>query len=385
MQREDTIRRSSSTSSAAVSRTVSQENTQRASSTTNASANGCMFDSQAQALSPYTVLTGLIDRPAPGQDENWMLDLQLMNHYSTHTQDILAEQHSGTEIQRIWREEIPKVAFGADYCMHALLGFSALHKAHVEPYNAPMLRTCAVDHLDRALVFYREHGHPTTAENAIAKFAFTWLVALFAYAVPPSVPAIDAIGELLLLVRGIDTVLAETWFWVSEGPFAPLLAAGPHGPVLQPPAGHGLPEGMEIGLSHLDYMLGMEPMRPGDRRTCTLVLEELNQVYSNVLRQQGQNSVETIFCFPKQDAAAFSALIKRRLPQALVILAYYCVLLDVLDGGPSAGRWWVDGWAARVLQDVMSTLEEQWQSWIEWPVQSVMLKQTLAPMDLLMS
>lgn len=122
---------------------------------------------------------------------------------------------------------MPKVAFAHDYVMHGLLGFSALHKAHLEPSNAPNLHAIAVDHLDKALVVYRaESAKPTTAENASAKFAFTWIVALFAYAIPPSLPPIDAIVELFMLVRGIDASLSETWFWVSQGPFAPLLTRG---------------------------------------------------------------------------------------------------------------------------------------------------------------
>jgi hypothetical protein len=163
--------------------------------------------------SPFTVLTGLIDRPLPSQDDTgWMLDLQLMHHYLTHTRYILTEHDEMDNVLQIWQEEMPKVAFSSNYCMHALLGFAALHKAYLQPIEAPMLRTCAVDHLDKALVLYREHAATTTAENANAKFAFTWLVALFAYAIPPSVPPIDAIVELFLLVKGIDTILSETWY-----------------------------------------------------------------------------------------------------------------------------------------------------------------------------
>ncbi|KAK5127661.1 hypothetical protein LTR85_007002 [Meristemomyces frigidus] len=369
--REDTKnRRTSATSSSSVSRTTSQEATQ--SSTANASASSSAIDTPVQA-SPFTVLTGLIDRPLPGQDANWMLDLQLMHHYLTHTKYILTEHHDMAHIIQLWQEEMPKVALTSDYCMHALLGFAALHKAHLEPMQAPMLRTCAVDHLDKALVLYREHGQPTTAENADAKFGFTWLVALFAYAVPPSVPPIDAMVELMLLVKGIDTVLSETWFWVSQGPFAPILAAGPQVPFTQPPEGYSLPEGMDFGLNHLDYMLGVDAMMPDDRTACALILAELKQMYDIVLKQQGQSSIASILMFPKQDSAPFSALIKRRTPQALIILAYYCVLLDVLNS-----RWWIHGWAARVIRDIMETLDEEWQTWIEWPVQSVLLKQTPA-------
>jgi len=77
-----------------------------------------------------------------------------------------------------------------------------------------------------------------------------------------------------------------------------------------------------------------------------------------------------ILCFPKQESAAFAQLIKRRVPQAMVILAYYCVLLDVLNS-----RWWIRGWSTRVLRDVVGSLDEQWRQWIEWPVESVLMKE----------
>lgn len=131
-----------------------------------------------------------------------------------------------------------------------------------------------------------------------------------------------------------------------------------------------LPDGMDFGLNHLDFMLGVDVMLPDDRRTCALILAELKQIYESVLQGQGTCSVASILCFPKQDSGKFAQLIKRRVPQALVILAYYCVLLDILDT-----RWWIHGWSTRVLRDVLGTLDEQWRHWIEWPVQSILNKQ----------
>ena len=37
---------------------------------------------------------------------------------------------------------------------------------------------------------------------------------------------LDAMVELFMLVKGIDASLTETWFWVSQGPFAPILTRG---------------------------------------------------------------------------------------------------------------------------------------------------------------
>lgn len=159
-------------------------------------------------------------------DTAWQPDLQLMHHYMTHTQDLLSEPNSFHADQEIWQVEMPKAAFRSDFLLHALLGFAALHKAHIEADNSSQLHDSAVRHLDQALVLYRSRNRPADAENSDAKFLFTWIVALFAYANPPSSPPIDAMVELFMLVRGIDVVLSETWFWVSEGPFASIMRKG---------------------------------------------------------------------------------------------------------------------------------------------------------------
>lgn len=314
-----------------------------------------------------------------------------MHHYMTHTQLIVTEHQ---DLERIWQVEMPKIAFTSDYVMHALLGFSALHKAHIEPELAPALRASAVEHLDQALVSYRQDSGPATADNSDARFAFTWLVALFAYAIPPSQPPIDAMVELFLLVKGIDAILAETWFWVSQGPFSPMLTRSLQDAVALPSEGsaniallglppnpafspsmlteidrYALPEGLDFGIGHLDFMLGIDSMIPDDRRICALILAELKQIFNNVIKRQGSCGVASILCFPKQDSAPFSDLLKRRVPQALIILAYYTVLLDILNS-----RWWIHGWAARVLQDIIATLDDRWKHWIEWPIQTVLMK-----------
>lgn len=145
--------------------------------------------------------------------------------------------------------------------------------------------------------------------------------------------------------------------------------------ILTLPNRYSLIAGTDLGLNHLDFMLTVDMMMPEDRRVASLILAELKQLYNMVFRAQGACSMASILCFPKQDSAAFSQLIKRRVPQALIMLAYYCVLLDVLDS-----RWWIRGWASRVLRDILGSLEEPWRQWVEWPARSVLMKGRRSPM-----
>jgi hypothetical protein len=144
----------------------------------------------------------------------------------SHTKDVFCEHSQHEYAVHIWQKELCKVAFSCDFVLHALLAFTALHKAHVEPDNALMLRTSAVDHADKAMVLYRQETAMGITENANEKFVFAWLVALFAYAIPPSGPPIETIASLFSIVKGIDAVLVESWYAVAGGPFAALLTRG---------------------------------------------------------------------------------------------------------------------------------------------------------------
>ncbi len=76
------------------------------SSSATASAPTSAEPTSSLARSPFAVLTGLIDRPMPGEDGHWMLDLQLMHHYLTHTKYIL------TEHQDMVGQDIPTLLEG---------------------------------------------------------------------------------------------------------------------------------------------------------------------------------------------------------------------------------------------------------------------------------
>jgi len=324
-----------------------------------------------------------------------MLDLELMHHFMTSHVEVMTENF-GMDV--LWQQTLPNMGLQFPYVMHALLGFSALHIATISPERAPVLRASAVKHLDQALVLYRQDTGPSIAQNSDARFCFTWLIALFAFAIPPAVPPIDALCELFSLIKGIEITLQDTMFWVAQGPFAPMLTQtfveqGILGQTMNFPmayafaAGSGigntdciaseLPEGMDFGLNHLDFMIGMHSMVPDERRTCVLVLAELKQTYSSMLHMRGNCGISSIMCWPQENKTAFASLLKRRNPQALIILAYYSVLLDLLDG-----RWWLQGWGRMLLRNVIGSLGDEWKSWVDWPMQTVLMKQPSQPQGL---
>jgi hypothetical protein len=60
-------------------------------------------------------------------------------------------------------------------------------------------------------------------------------------------------------------------------------------------------------------------------------------------------------------------MVEERCPQALVIVAVYCVLLK-----RTGQVWWIKGKAEDLLRVVKSELvRQEWDEWLAWPVEEV--------------
>ncbi|GIZ43373.1 hypothetical protein CKM354_000660300 [Cercospora kikuchii] len=319
---------------------------------------------------------------SPGST-NWQLDLQLMHHYMSYTKGVLGEISDQAFIVHIWKNELPKIAFSHDHALNALLGLVALHKATVMLEQASSLRSCAIEHMDLAAMQLQRANEACTAEAASAHYVSRWLALLFGYAaatqsvgnasepgamLPPN--ALDGMADLMLLAGEVGSATHERWYLISQGPFAQIVTRGWQEAVATYPL---LPEGLDLGLNHLDYMLGIEAMLPNERAACALAIDELRSLHQSLLPQSTSGcGVASLLCWPKQESATLSDMVRRRIPQALVIVSYHCVILNLLDG-----RWWARGWGERVLQDVLLNLNDGWKNWVQWPVQALMFRENV--------
>jgi len=63
----------------------------------------------------------------------------------------------------------------------------------------------------------------------------------------------------------------------------------------------------------------------------------------------------------------FLKLLEDKLPEALLIAAYYCVALKRAEN-----MWWVSGKPENLLRTVMGELPAEWERWTKWPVDQVL-------------
>lgn len=101
------------------------------------------------------------------------------------------------------------------------------------------------------------------------------------------------------------------------------------------------------------------------RRVYNNALYVLNQTFGVFYETPGQKDLVGIFYWVIM-AEDFLPLFADREQEALVIFAYFCVLLNRLSG-----YWWLDGWVNYLMDLTYSHLNEEHRTWIIWPMEEV--------------
>ena len=304
-----------------------------------------------------------------------------MHHFMSHTKAVLAETSDLPYIVHIWKQELPRLAFGREELLHMILALSALHRAAMETVGerAVFWRSVASGHLERVndATTRKFRGDDlvgcTSVDDANGRYMLAWLRMLCCLVMQQTSSQVDPrpvddFLEILEMGKGLQVHSQEQWYLLGQGPFAPIISRGFQVAVM--PNSNIATAGLDIGLSHLDYMLDIEAMLPDDHAVCALALTELRELYSGLSQTQPAPvtiGLASILAWPKRDpSGTFADMIRRRVPQTLVILAYYGMLIDLLG----SSRWWLRGIGARLLQGILLDLDEGWKQWIQLPAQS---------------
>jgi hypothetical protein len=120
------------------------------------------------AMTPYAT------RPTHRKDH-----LELLHFYTTATSLALSNR---PELQQIWQQVVPRIAFTHPFLLHVILAFSALHLARSEPERKALLYTETSAHHDIGLRMFRIAMANITPENCDACFAFSSIIAAYAWA-----------------------------------------------------------------------------------------------------------------------------------------------------------------------------------------------------------
>ncbi|KAL8742025.1 MAG: hypothetical protein Q9190_005433 [Brigantiaea leucoxantha] len=290
-----------------------------------------------------------------------MQDLELLHHFATETCSTTSNQK---ESHQIWRVTVPKEAFVHDFLMRGLLATSALHLSHLRPNDAEYYRHVAHAHQDKALSSFQAIMPNISQANCHASFAFSSLIVVYAFASPRSARSLaftdqtQESAEWLPLIRGVNSILQTVWPYVENGPLRGLLQPGMHQALET-----RLPKVINSQLNQLVELCQRSNRGEDAVAAYKLAAQALRNCYAKIFtRSSVECEIATAFTWPVAVPEEFIRLLNMRTPEALVILAHYCVVLHHLDD-----YWWLRGWAAHLVHNIYAEIDEPWRVWIQWP------------------
>lgn len=296
-----------------------------------------------------------------------------MHHFTVSAPEFLASNEFKTTI---WRDMVPKLAFGDKYtcAMHAILAVASLHLGFLERENRSIRLINATAHYDKAVRIVNVMIPNICKDNCEALFISSILIVVFATASPLLPGHISpenepwSLPEWIPLIRGVHSILKEVWNWVETGCLAPILKVHFY-------------EGLEVMPSDIKktlknlYQLCTDTSEPDPEEVKDT---EISSTYFSAIHQLQKSfanahdpectTVSLIFLWPICVSDKFVALLKERRPRALIIFAHYCALLKQMEV-----HWWVNGRAEYELVRIERSIQEpeRWNKWLEWPKKMV--------------
>ncbi|KUJ13438.1 uncharacterized protein LY89DRAFT_622311 [Mollisia scopiformis] len=323
-------------------------------------------DTRCSTASPSA---GLITGSGIALDVN---NLELLHHYTTTTSITLSAR---PELQQIWQQVVPRLAFAHNFLLHGILAFSALHLAHLQPERKALLYAEASAHHDLGLHMFQTAMTCITPQNCDACFAFSSIIAAYAWASSnetgdlffSDLSTSEVNVEWVSLLRGVHTLLQVAGEWMTNGPMSLMLQDRHIDPELANAVDSEVSAKL-IALRQLCFSPGLNVKDAEVLEKTLILLQEAHGLIASSSIDHEIDAVLVVYGWPIQVPEAFFTMVKEQRPEALVVLAHYSLLLNKVNQ-----LWYMKGMSRRLLKTIHGKLGKEWESWITWPLQLLVL------------
>lgn len=252
-----------------------------------------------------------------------------------------------------------KYGLSAPYLMHEILALAALHLSILRPAAQVFYRHQAVQLQTHALSQFNSTKADVTVENCVPMFLFSSLLGAyelcdtFRFRDKNFDSFLDRLIGCFHLYRGVRTVTGRSWHLLCETELRPILE-------------DGMPEmrkGLGLNCQRLSALVTSSNLSPSSIEACQQAIEYLQWAFDGQNKGSGQlDNANVILAWPVLVTSAYTELLTQRSPEALIILAFYGVLLY------HHRALWVFGDAGQFLiQSISSYLGASWEKWLAWP------------------
>jgi hypothetical protein len=245
------------------------------------------------------------------------------------------------------------------FLLHGLLALSALHLADTQTnINARERYTrLATAHHNQGLALYHSILEHLEEWNYAASIAFSSLTAMFAFGLyrpgeEAAIEVIDDLCQIFLLAKGWGEVVGVADRLDCTVGLLPL----------EPKPGESdcLDEETERAFERL-HELNSTRSREGDVEAYTLAIDSLKYVFREISGMESGTDPHISMAWTAVLPEKCIRLFRERQGLALVLLAYYCV---VLERAPRV--WWLRGWSKGLLKVIKENIGLGYQDELKW-------------------
>lgn len=287
----------------------------------------------------------------------------------------------------MWQEVIPRIAFQNKFLLHGILAFTTLHLKYLQPDRAEELLAQALVYRDTGLALFRLAIANLTKENYDACFSFSSLLVGCTWASSAGIgdlffsdPLENAGNQTKVgwvsLLRGAYSVLDCSRHWMADSPLQPNLRLTNNEQDIPSQHSSSLSSRDKERFMKLKRLWEIPQAEMSDEQivamneTWNLLQESYAQVTSQNASRAGVDEVAATLSWPAKAPETYITMVNRRIPEALVLLAHYCLVLNTVDH-----YWWIRGMSKSLLRTIHKALGREWENWIAWPLQDLVVRE----------
>ncbi|EWZ45960.1 hypothetical protein FOZG_06165 [Fusarium oxysporum Fo47] len=263
----------------------------------------------------------------------------------------------------------------APYAMDQLLALSADHLGLLSPENATSHRRTATELQTRALMWFNRpppelmnRGGSDPNKTCVPRFLFASLLSLqilyetFTHYRANFHVFIERFLELAHLHRGVRTVTSSMYDTILESSIGPFLLNIRNA---EEAAKHGGSECVE-----LISLIRASDLGPTAVTGCLRAARTLQWAFNIHANLPLEDNVHAATAFPVLLTADFLDTVRKQQPEALIIMAYYGVLLH-----RCRESWFIDDAGTFLVRLIADYLGSFWQEPMRWPLEEVAREQ----------
>ncbi|KAI0506334.1 hypothetical protein F5B22DRAFT_456441 [Xylaria bambusicola] len=292
--------------------------------------------------------------------------LALLHHveHNLLQEDFVVGKENSHQLSRL----IVTSALTAPYLMDAVLAFAALHLSvlALHPAKQHHYRHQAVQLQTRALALYNATRPEITEDNCTSLLLYSSFIGMHMLHDTATSRAdlpelLDKFIQFAGLYRGVGIVTSHTWHILRrKSELRVILDLVEAADMVEPP-----PENICDHLSGL-LTMGVDRLRPASSQACHDAVQALRWIFDQRAVVPAPIGRDLVLAWPVRISTEYLQLLRERLPEALVIMAYWAVLLH------QERDFWVFGEGGRFLIEAISKyLGDYWAKWMAIPKQLI--------------